>query len=52
MELLNITASEGSEPLIKENVMETTRIDLPFKGFTKAAYPKVNVAEFQFCSQK
>lgn len=48
---LNISSSEASKPLIEENVMETTKFTLPFKGFTKAAYPKVN-AQISLSSQK
>lgn len=39
--LMNMSSSEISKPLIEENVMETTKIELPFRGFTKTAYPKV-----------
>lgn len=43
----NISESEGLEPLIKENVTETTeKFELPFKGFTKKTHPKVNNTRF------
>lgn len=38
----NISSLEGSEQLIKENVTETKKFSLPFKGFTKKAHPKVH----------
>lgn len=45
---LNISSSEASKPLIKQNVMETTKFELPFKGFTKTSHPKVNAQILQF----
>lgn len=38
---MNISSSGGSEPLIKENVMQTTEFKWPFEDVTKTAYPKV-----------
>lgn len=46
LSLMRMGPSLISKPLIKKNVLETTKFELPFRGFTKTAHPKVRLLAF------